>query len=432
MARVAWIGLGKLGFPLAVACALKGHQVIGYDVDSSVMLHGPRPYTEAGLEGVGRLEPLVPLCGLQFAASLEEAVEQAEIIVVAVQTPHPPAYEGSLPHPHLPQDFEYTALVTAVEALRPIVQRPTVLAIVSTVLPGTLRRVIVPLLTEHLQLVYTPQFVAMGTVLRDFYGGEFYLLGVEHPDAIPVITEFYQRINPETPIQIMSLESAELTKLAYNVYVGMKIMFAQTLLEIATHIPQVDVDDVTQTLQMATTRLVSPRYMTAGGFDGGACHPRDLHALSYLAQQLPLSYDVFDTIATVRERQAKWLANVVIAYHAQTFPHRSSVVLLGISFKKESNIVTGSGAALCRHYLTQAGYIVETHDPVVYPQEKDWVLDRPTTVLVGTAHAVFETYLYEDRFPPGTVIIDPFRYLPDHPHVTVIRLGEGQRLSPSP
>jgi UDPglucose 6-dehydrogenase len=424
MARIAFVGLGKLGFPLAVAWALKGHQVTGYDLDASVMHLGPRPYHEAGPDGTGRLDALLATCGLQFAPSLQEAVHDAEIIFLAIQTPHRPEFEGITPRPATPEDFDYTALCAAVEALRPLVRRPTVLAILSTVLPGTLRRRILPCLSPALRLVYTPQFVAMGTVLRDFVASEFYLVGVDHPLAAQTMTTLYGTINPCTPVQQMSLESAEVCKVTYNVAIGMKIMLAQTLLEIATKIPEVDVDDVTETLQKATTRLVSPRYMTAGGLDGGPCHPRDLNALSHLARTLPLSYDIFDTIATVRERQAQWLASLVIAYHDQCFPHRSTIILLGVSFKKESNLTTGSGALLCQYYLIQAGYTVQVHDPYVYPIQRDWVLERPTTVLVGTAHAIFQRYVLEGAFPRGTLIIDPYRYLPDADGLTVVRLGE--------
>src|SRR4029079_8006110 len=168
----------------------------------------------------------------------------------------------------------------------------TTVAVVSTVLPGTMRRSVMPVASPLLGLCYNPSFVAMGTTMRDFLHPEFVLLGADDLISAQKLEAFYATIT-DAPIHRMSVESAEITKLAYNTYIGMKIGFANTVMEICHKIPGANVNDVTAALKTAHHRLISPAYLDGGMGDGGGCHPRDNIAMSWLAQQLPLSHDPF-------------------------------------------------------------------------------------------------------------------------------------------
>jgi len=102
------------------------------------------------------------------------------------------------------------------------------------------------------------------------------------------------------------LNNAELIKVAYNTYIGMKIAFANTLMEICHKMGNIDVDQVTGALTFASRRLMSGAYLTGGMGDGGGCHPRDNIALSWLAQRLDLSFDWFASVMGAREKQTVW------------------------------------------------------------------------------------------------------------------------------
>ena len=245
--KISFVGLGKLGLPCAVAVAMKGHDVMAYDIIPGLMNKNPRSYRETGPDGREPFDSYLERSSIRFGA-LEDVVAHGDIVFVAVQTPHEPRYEGVTRLPGDRIDFDYQYLVRSIEDISAAAKHETVVAINSTVLPGTVRRYIKPVISPLIRLCYNPSFIAMGTTMRDFLSPEFVLLGVDDPrSAIPVET-FYSTLT-EAPICRMSIESAELTKVAYNTYIGMKIVFANTLMEICHKSPGANVDDVTGALK---------------------------------------------------------------------------------------------------------------------------------------------------------------------------------------
>ena len=432
--RVGFCGLGKLGLPIATSIAFRGFDVLGYDINPAAMSKGLYLLREGDQHGTGDFNTMLTNSPrLKFASSMEEIANNVDAIIVCVATPHDKEYEGITCVPNERKDFDYTYLVKAVKTLAKLLTKDTVIAIISTVLPGTLEREIKPLLTDYMKLVYTPQTPAMGTAVRDFLYPEFYILGVDDDYAANVMEDFYHKINPTVSVRRMSIASAELCKVVYNTYITMKISYAQTLMEIAHKMNedsegQIDVDDITDTLKIATNRLVSTKYMTAGMQDGGGCHPRDLIALSWLSRDLDLSYDLFGQFVECREEQMRWMATLV----ADQFdmmdgdfdniePCLDSILIIGTSFKQESNITTGSSALLVKSILEEWGYKVTTYVPYV-DVGQSFGMTMPGVVLIGMNHDEFRYY----EFPERTVIIDPFRYMPDQEGRRVIRVGQAR------
>jgi UDPglucose 6-dehydrogenase len=311
--KIGFIGLGSLGLPCAVAMAMRGHDVMGYDIVADLMNRNPRPYRETGPDGKEPFEPYLQHSSLRFGA-LEEVVGHGDLLFVAVQTPHEPQYEGVTRLPRERKDFDYRYLVRSIEDIAAVAKRQTTVAIVSTVLPGTIHRLVTPATGPLLRLCYNPFFIAMGTAMRDFLHPEFVLLGVDEPGSASMIEAFYATLT-DAPVYRMSIESAELTKVAYNTYIGMKIVFANTLMEICHKTPGANLDHVTGALKKAHSRLTSPRYLDGGMGDGGGCHPRDNIAMSWLARELSLSHDIFESLITARDSQTEWLADLMCAYN---------------------------------------------------------------------------------------------------------------------
>ena len=164
--KIGFLGLGKLGLPCALACEkYGGYEMYGYDASPVVMDNIRRrhlPYME---EGAAELlaETKLTLCDdvAQLAASVD-------LLFVAVQTPHEPDYEGTTRRPADNRDFDYRYLRAAVEEVAAAATRPLVVVVISTVLPGTMRREILPLATPNLRFLYNPFFIAMGTTISDF------------------------------------------------------------------------------------------------------------------------------------------------------------------------------------------------------------------------------------------------------------------------
>jgi UDPglucose 6-dehydrogenase len=411
--KVGMIGLGKLGMPVATAMQMKGHDVMGYDVRPEAMTHDPVEYVESGPDGTGHVNEWIERFPIKFG-SIEEIVEHSDLVFVAVQTPHDEKYEGHVPIPADRVDFDYSYLVEVMENVCYAAReqgKEIPVAVISTVLPTTMAREVYPIVMRSqnfVKLVYNPSFIAMGTTMRDFIDPEFTLVGVNDEGAAKKLVKFYETIT-DAPVYTTTVENAELIKVAYNTFIGLKIVFANTMMEICHKLPGCDVDGVTNALKLAHRRLIAPTYMDGGMGDGGGCHPRDNIALSWLARKLNLSHDIFEDVMMCREHQAAYLCNLV---REECQKNYLVPFVLGKAFKANVGLTVGSPANLCAHML---GY-PDSWDPFVDSERE---LFPAAVYLVAARHDCFVDF----KFPDGSVVIDPWRFIPDREGIKVIHVG---------
>lgn len=396
MAAIGWVGLGKLGDPCATALAeYGGHDVMGYDVV---------PRTSK----------------IKVTESLRDVVEHTDSVVyVAVQTPHAPAYGGEtkLSENYHPVDFEYHYLTNAVSALASIaneLHKRITIVIVSTVLPGTVDRDIRPVLNEFTGLVYHPFFIAMGTTVEDFIKPEFTLLGADRESDARAVLALYAGIH-NAPARIVSIASAELTKVAYNTFISTKVVFANSLAEMCEY-TGADVDEVTGSLAFGTDRIISTRYLSAGMGDGGACHPRDNIALSALARRYGLSVDLMGYLTLAREAHTEWLSGVAIHWMSMT---GLPLTVLGKAYKPGVDSTAGSPALLLADILAGKNVEFAQTDHLVDRMDNPEISVDPQVFFLATYHPEYA----ELDFPAGSVVIDPFGYIRQVPGVTLVTPG---------
>lgn len=409
--NIGFIGLGKLGLPCALAVESKGHNVVGYDISDSVkeiVRSKKLPYKEIWAQDY------LDKSNIEIK-SVEDVVSHSEIIFVPIQTPHDEKYEGITRIPDDRVDFNYEWLKAGIKTLSDEIEKQgedKVVIIISTVLPGTIEREIKPLLGSHTKLCYNPFFIAMGTTMRDFMNPEYVLFGVDDDEAAEKAQSLYSSIH-DRPFYKTTIKNAELIKVAYNTFIGMKIVYANTMMEIC-HKIGADVDAVTGAMSLATERLISGNYLSGGMGDGGGCHPRDNIAMSWLARELDLSHDFFEDLMLAREHQTDWLADLI----EQNQMYDSPIYILGKSFKPETNIQTGSPSILLKNILDEKGIDCEMYDPHV-----DNINDydfKKGVYFIGTMHSVFNEF----NFPVDSIVIDPFRYIDDIDGVDIIRIGQ--------
>lgn len=415
MSTVGWCGLGRLGLTCALAMEKHGgHHIVGYDPSPrpQQILNGTVPPPEE--QGI---EELLNGSRMAIVSSPAQVVEACDgIVMVSVQTPHDPRYGGETPIVEAPVDFEYGYLIQAVRDVAQAAEmqgKQITLVVISTMLPGTTRAHLAPLCGPNVRLVYGPYFIAMSTTVQDFLQPEFVLLGSDDPEAIVDVTDLYRTVH-DRPVHAVSIESAELTKVAYNCFISMKIVFANMVMEICQK-TGADCDAVADALALATDRITSPAYMRGGMGDSGACHPRDNQAMSWLADRFDLSVDLMGYVSEAREQQSAWLADLVEHWHRMS---GLPVVLLGKAYKPNVSLVNGSAGLLLAHQLRARGLDVEHHDPFVDGNITDESL-RPAVYAVTTKHGCFREY----GIPAGSVVIDPHGYMPDQVGVTTIRVG---------
>lgn len=412
--KVGFVGLGKLGLPCALAMADKGHEVYGYDVSDGVLgaiQKRQLPYQEE------HAQELLNQSSLTILSNVTEIVQNADLIFVPIQTPHQPEYEGITPIPDTREDFNYDHLVAGVRSIvnqSAIQKKHVTVVVISTVLPGTIDKLINPLLNEYVHLCYNPYFIAMGTTINDFLNPEFVLLGCDDDHIAAEVEKFYSTIHSR-PVFRTSIATAELTKVAYNTFIGMKIVFINAMMEICFK-TGADVDDLSSALSLATERIISDKYMRGGMGDGGGCHPRDNIALSWLSKKLNLSHDIFEDLMLAREDQTKFIAEV-----AERFGHREGgIVILGKAYKPETNLTVGSPALLLKYYLPSA----QIFDPYIdlFKEGKLGDFHPNTCWVIATKHECFRDWI----FPIGAIVIDPWGYIPDAEGVFVMRLGRNR------
>ena len=337
-------------------------------------------------------------------SDVSELVSNSDIIFVPIQTPHDPKYEGVTRLPDERVDFDYSFLISGIAALSDEIElqgQSKVVVIISTVLPGTIREYIMPVLSSHVKLCYNPFFIAMGTTIRDFKNPEFVLFGGEDEGAYELATQLYSTLH-DKPVFRCTLEEAELIKVTYNTFITMKVCFANLIMEVSHKLDNINCDNISEAIGMSTDRLISPRYLKGGMADGGGCHPRDNIALSYLARKLDLSYDWYDSLMTCREDQTNWLADLV---DDEISKSNLPVVILGKTFKKETNLTVGSPSILLRNLLAERDVNCQMYDPWV--DDSLPPLQDPAIFFIGTNHDAFLDY----KFPSGSVVIDPWRML---------------------
>jgi UDPglucose 6-dehydrogenase len=361
--KVAFVGLGKLGMPCAEAIARKGFDVTGYDT-------------------VTKTSDLV-----NIKADLKQTIIDRDIVFIAVPTPHEPGYDGREPTSDREvKDFNYDAVKETLSRINDICSEHQTVVLISTVLPGTIRRELAPIMTNT-GLVYNPYLIAMGTVADDMVNPEMIMIGTEWgvkgklcKQRTELLESFYNVVCDNYPrVESGTWEEVESMKIFYNTFISNKIALVNMIQDVAQNIGHMNVDRVTQALSRSTKRIVSPAYMKAGMGDGGACHPRDNIALRWLAKELGLGYDLFESIMTAREQQAEHMATAILK-------HGKNVFFTSDSYKPGTALVDGSYSLLVQHYVKKhGGMIVDgIDDPVeviVRVHESDQITTDTKTII---------------------------------------------------
>ena len=205
--NIGFLGLGKLGLPVSLAVEDKGHNVFGYDISKQTLDDIKNKKIRYREEWVDKF---LPKSNLEIV-NIDDLVQKSEIIFVPIQTPHDPAYEGITRIPDKRIDFDYSYLKSGIKDLSDAIEKNNedkVVIIISTVLPGTIRNEIKPLLGTHTKLCYNPFFIAMGSTIRDFLYPEFILFGVDDENAATKAQNFYKTIC-DSPFYKTTIENAD-------------------------------------------------------------------------------------------------------------------------------------------------------------------------------------------------------------------------------
>jgi len=357
--RVAVIGLGKLGSPMAAVFASKGHEVAGEDRSAEFVRQieaGQAPIAEPGLQA------MLDEHGRRITATTETAAacRDASIVFVIVPT-------NSLPE----GDFSLECIEAAVPAIAAgLAGRRDfpVVAIVSTVSPGGMVRIRELLeqagageCSEDFGLCYNPEFIALGSVIRDMLTPDYVLIGESDRRAGDILEAFYATIH-DRPCCRMGFYSAEACKIATNVGLDLKISYANTVAELCERLPGGDARAVLHAV--GCDRRIGPAYLKPGTAYGGPCLPRDCRAFGHAARTAGGQAWLAEAADAVNDAQTGRVADLVM----QCTESCETVGILGLSYKPGTEVCEESAGVALYHEMERRGYAVMASDPQARPK----------------------------------------------------------------
>lgn len=363
MRAISVVGTGYVGLSTAVCFAARGYNVIAstYDVDKIRLINDKIPPF---------YEPMLPdllKCGiesgnLKVIYGREEAILNTDVTFVTVGTPE--LADGSI---------DLTFVKKACEEIGRALRKKGeyhLVAIKSTVTPGTTSSVVKPMLEAEsgksagrdFGLCMTPEFLRQGSSIYDTFNPDRVIIG-EHDeisgDALhSLFQEFYHNY---VPIVRMNLASAEMVKYASNAFLATKISFANELANVCEKLDDVDVNHV-----MAGVGLdnrISPKFLNAGAGFGGSCFSKDVKALVNTAKALGYDAPLLCAVLGVNEAQALHVADLALSILGRA--EGKKVALLGLSFKPDTDDIREAPSLKIARRLMDNGAVVCAFDPVV-------------------------------------------------------------------
>lgn len=353
--KISVFGLGYVGSVTAACLAQSGHEIIiGVDVNETKVNSinaGRSPVVEADIGTL--IEKNVRAGRLRATTSTEEAIGASDISLICVGTPS--NGNGSL-------DLRYVKACCREigSALR---NRPGfhILAVRSTVLPGTIRDTLTPILEESsgktagldFGLCSNPEFLREGTSVQDFLNPPFTLIGSTHQKVACAMARLYDRIR--APLIQTSIETAEIVKYVNNSFHALKVCFANEVGNICKALG-IDSHEVMDIFCQDRKLNLSPYYLKPGFAFGGSCLPKDVRAITYLAKRMDIVTPTLNAILPSNEQQLRTAIGAVTAWG------KKQIGIYGLSFKAGTDDLRESPTVLLAEYLLGKGYDLRVYD----------------------------------------------------------------------
>ena len=361
---IAVIGLGYVGCVTGACLSSLGHMVIGVDRDmhkvQSVM-DGKAPFFEPGLEEMIRAN--VQAGRYRATTTLRDAMAEADVALICVGTPS--EKNGNL---GLDQLRRVIAEIAGSLANR---VKPLIVAIRSTVFPGTCEEVVAPLLGPSIPVVSNPEFLREGVAVKDFMEPSLVVVGGNDQNAVGIVAGLYQPLG--VPACQVSLRTAEMIKYACNAFHATKIAFANEIGALSTSLG-VDAQEVMATVCEDVKLNASAAYLKPGFAFGGSCLPKDLRALVYRAGRLDLQLPLLESVLPSNQHQLSRGFSTIMDLPAR------KLGVVGLAFKENTDDLRESPVVSLLEQLIGKGKDVRVFDPhiqieTIYGANRTFILE---------------------------------------------------------
>jgi UDPglucose 6-dehydrogenase len=396
--NIAVVGTGYVGLVTGTCLAETGNTVTCVDINKEKvekMQQGVVPIYEPHLDVLFHRN--IEAGRLKFTTSLDEAIENAKIIFLALPTP--PGEDGSA-------DLSY--IIGVARDLGKIIKDYKVIVDKSTVPVGTAEKVRLAVLetlpadsTATFDIVSNPEFLREGFAVDDFLKPDRVVIGTSSDRAKKIMDELYRPyVRSGNPIIFMDEKSAELTKYAANAFLATKITFMN---EIANMCELVGADVDSVRIGIGSDDRIGKRFLFPGIGYGGSCFPKDVQALAKSASEVQYDFKILDAVMTVNEKQKTIIIPKVKKYFNNDLKGKK-VALWGLAFKPDTDDIREAPALYLIEEILAAGASIVAHDPegmsnvekllgnkIGYTKDMYEAVNEADCLIIATEWSVFRT-----------------------------------------
>ena len=409
--KITVIGTGYVGLVTGTCFAETGNKVTCVDIDAQKVARlkeGVMPIYEPGLEKIflrnskeGRLT---------FTTNLEEVIDQAEIIFLALPTP--PGADGSA-------DLKY--ILGVADHLGKILKDYKVIVNKSTVPVGTADKVHAAIAKNYkgeFDVVSNPEFLREGVAVEDFMKPDRVVVGTRSERAKKLMSDLYAPfVRQGNPVIYMDERSSELTKYAANSFLATKISFMNEIAQLCERMGA-DVDMVRRGI--GSDERIGKRFLFPGIGYGGSCFPKDVQALVQSSGEVEYSFEILKAVEKVNAHQKLHLVEKIKAYFNNNLQGKK-IALWGLAFKPNTDDIREAPALAMIQSLMKEGASVTAYDPEAMPNVKNQIgdiiqyasnqyeaLQGADILVIATEWSEFRTPDFEliEKGLPSKVIFD--------------------------
>ena len=345
------LGTGYVGLVTGVVMANRGHKVICVDQnkDKVLMLSSGQPCIyEPDLETL--LQKALKSCKIRFTTDIESGVRQSEIIFICVGTPQKD--DGSV---------DMTQYQEVLTDLIPFIDQSKIIVNKSTVPVGTAKWA-----QEYIkqnkpdvscEIISNPEFLQEGKAVHNTMNPDRIIIGATSLNAIMKMTQLYE--NLEAPIEICSVESAELIKYASNAFLATKISFVNWLAQMSEHYGA-DIIEVSK--GMGGDSRIGPEFLNAGIGFGGSCFPKDVNAIIKMSNSANINSDIVQSVKDINDEMP--VIYMKLLEHALYGLQNRRIAVWGLAFKPGTDDIRESQSVKFIQLLLERGAEVTVYDPV--------------------------------------------------------------------
>jgi GDP-mannose 6-dehydrogenase len=415
---VCMVGLGPVGTVSGLCFAKQNFRVIGVDIDEkriNAFAYGKAPFSEPGLEELLKEARKNNL--FQATLDMEEGALNSPVIMIAVGTPTPT------------NEPDLSQLDKACERIGKILKykdTPTVIAIRSTIPPGTIRNRLTPIIEGisgkragmDFHMASNPEFLREGMAIHDFFHTSRIIIGTDSDYAAETIEVLYAGVESDIRLRV-NIESAEFAKYVDNTWHALKVSFSNEIGRICQATGG-RIEEMTRIFLSDKRLNLSEIYLKPGFAFGGSCLPKDVRALSYIADSKNIDTPVIDAILPSNEAHIAMGIGSILGHCPK------HVGLLGVAFKENVDDLRESPALAVAGALIKYGIDVKAHDPC-YPAGQalpvPGLRERLEIVSLEKIVAASDMLVMMHRIPLYHIMAEQFRS-EDKPVIDLTRLPE--------